>query len=200
MEVSPRIRLLLNAQGTNPAYLLGPHFEILAWNQIATDVFCDFDKIPLTGRNVLMLLFSDYMRGLIVNWESIAQDSLAAFRASASRKFNKPGYTSLIEELSKRSPEFRVWWAQHKVQRVPEICAKLDHPIVGLLALEQTMLMLQENPELRIIVYTPHPETDSANKLQQLNTMRALANERQSTVRSQDLQDIWSRDERDYIQ
>src|SRR5437016_816069 len=50
--VSPRLQCLLDAHGTNPAYLLGPHFEILAWNQIATEVFCDFARIPLTERNM----------------------------------------------------------------------------------------------------------------------------------------------------
>jgi transcriptional regulator with XRE-family HTH domain len=174
-SVTPKIQRLLDDYTTNPAYLLGSHFEILAWNQIATDVFCDFAKIPLTERNVLAIVFSDHMRELIVNWESLAQDSLAALRASANCKSNELWYTSLVEELSKRSPEFRMWWAQHKVQRIPEICAKLDHPIVGLLVLEQTVLMFHENPELQIIVYTPHPETDSANKLQQLTTLRALA-------------------------
>jgi transcriptional regulator with XRE-family HTH domain len=170
--VPPRIQCLVNAQGTNPAYLLGSRFEFLAWNQIATDVFCDFDKIPLTQRNVLAIMFSDHMRGLIVNWESYAQQSLADFRAGTSRKFNESWYTSLIMELSERSPEFRAWWPQQKVQRMPGMCAKIDHPIVGLLVLERTVLLLPEEQEMRIIVYTPHPKTDGAIKLQQLSALR----------------------------
>lgn len=191
MGVVPhRIQFLLNAQGTNPAYLLGCHFEILAWNRAATEVFCDFGKIPSSERNVLALLFSDYMRRLIVNWEGLAQDLLAAFRASANRKFNGSRHTALIEELSERCPELRAWWDKHKVQRMHGICVKLDHPTVGLLTLEQTTLILQENLELRVLVYTPHPETDSATKLQELATLRALANERQSSARSLDLRDM----------
>jgi transcriptional regulator with XRE-family HTH domain len=168
-EVPPRIQCLLDALGTNPAYLLGSHFEILAWNQAATNVLCDFAKISSTELNALTFLFSDHMRALLVNWESHARYSVAAFRVSVSRKLNEPWCMSLVEELSERSTEFRAWWPQHEVQRRPDIC-KLDHPRLGLLVLEQTVLMLHENQDLRLIVYTPHPGTDSAVKLQRIST------------------------------
>jgi transcriptional regulator with XRE-family HTH domain len=167
--VPPRIQYLVNAQGTNPAYLLGSRFEFLVWNQAAADVFCDCARIPLAQRNFLALLFSDHMKTLLVNWESHARYSLVAFRIGASRKLNEPWCISLVEELSRQSPEFRAWWSRQEVLCKPKVY-KLDHPRLGLLVLEQTVLLFHENQDLRFIVYTPHPETDSAMKLQRFGT------------------------------
>jgi MmyB-like transcription regulator ligand binding domain len=42
------------------------------------------------------------------------------------------------------------------------------HPMVGCLVLDRTTLQVPATPDLKIIVYTPAPETDTARKLQRL--------------------------------
>jgi len=45
----------------------------------------------------------------------------------------------------------------------------IEHPVVGLLTLRQTVLqVVDDSHPLYLILYTPAPETDTAEKLQKL--------------------------------
>jgi hypothetical protein len=49
--------------------VFGRYLDLLAWNQLATAVFKDFDTIPRHERNFLRMLFLDAdVRGRFVDW------------------------------------------------------------------------------------------------------------------------------------
>jgi transcriptional regulator with XRE-family HTH domain len=171
--VSPTLQDVLDAQGPNPAYVTDGRLDLLAWNRAALEVFGVFGRafaeIPPEERNVVWLIFTDDSRRLLLDWERHAQRVLAQFR-DASRYFvDDPWFPAFVERLRKRSPEFAAWWSQHDVVRVQATFKVIDHPAVGHIALKQTVLqVVDDNPALYLIIYTPAPDTDAADKLAKL--------------------------------
>src|SRR6266545_3640434 len=153
--VSATLQAVLDAQGERPAYLVDPCLNLVAWNQAANDVFGataepfgDFADVPEPERNLLWMIFTEQAQRIFVHWERHAR---------------------LVERLTERSPEFAEWWSHHDVERVQEIEKAIDHPKVGLVALRQTVLQLvDDSPGLFLVLYTPAPDTDTAEKLQKL--------------------------------
>jgi transcriptional regulator with XRE-family HTH domain len=171
--VSPTLQDVLDAQGPNPAYVTNGRLDLLAWNRAALEVFGVFGRafpeIPPEERNVVWLIFTDDSRRLLLDWEQHAQRVLAQFR-DASRYFvDDPWFPAFVERLRRRSPEFAAWWSQHDVGRVQATFKVVDHPAVGQVALKQTVLqVVDDNPALYVIIYTPAPDTDAADKLAKL--------------------------------
>ena len=174
--ISPTLQALLDAQGERPAYVIDPCLNLLAWNQATYDVFGigagvfgDMAEAPRHERNLLWLIFSDQARRLFVDWERHARLLLAQFRDASRHFIGDPWITGLVANLQARSPEFAQWWSHHDVERVQELEKVLEHPGVGQLALRQTVLQLVDSsPGLILVLYTPSPGTDTAEKLQKL--------------------------------
>ncbi|HEX8858269.1 MAG TPA: helix-turn-helix transcriptional regulator [Actinomycetes bacterium] len=173
--VSPTLRAVLDAQGERPAYIVDACLNLLAWNRAANDVFGvglplgDFAALPAHERNLLWLIFTDQARRLFVQWERHARLLLAQFRDASRHFVGDPWIERLVERLERRSPEFALWWAQHDVQRIPEAEKVLDHPKVGQIALRQTVSqIIDDGPGLFLVLYTPAPGTDTAERLQKL--------------------------------
>ena len=174
--VSTTLQAVLDAQGERPAYVVDPCLNLLAWNRAANDVFgsgsgfvADFDDLPEQERNLLWLIFTDEARRLFVHWERHARLLLAQFRDASRHLVGDPWIGGLVERLSQRSPEFAQWWSRHDVERVQEIEKTIDHPRVGLLALRQTVLqVVDDSPGLFLVLYTPTPDTGTAERLQKL--------------------------------
>src|SRR6266545_4242751 len=157
-------------------YLLDPCLNLVAWNQAANDVFGataepfgDFADVPEPERNLLWMIFTEQAQRIFVHWERHARLLLAQFRDASRHFVGDPWIAGLVERLTERSPEFAEWWSHHDVERVQEIEKAIDHPKVGLVALRQTVLQLvDDSPGLFLVLYTPAPDTDTAEKLQKL--------------------------------
>ena len=164
--ISPSLQYILDTMGICPAYIIGPNWDLLGWNQATCRVYADFDAMSTRERNVLWFLFtSPKARELLVDWQGDAQRALALFRASTGRYVGERWFTTLVTDLKQISPEFREWWPRHDVQRVHTGKQALNHPIVGRLVLQSTTLQVIDHPDVRLIVYTPLREEDTAQKL-----------------------------------
>jgi transcriptional regulator with XRE-family HTH domain len=170
--VSVTLRDVLDAQGDNPAYLIDARLNLLAWNQAAIGVFGlaeDLAAAPAEERNLLWLIFTDDARTRLVDWERHAKLLLAQFRDASRHLINDPWLGWFVERLGQRSPEFAAWWSRYDVERVQETEKVVEHPAVGQLVLRQTVLQIVDDSHgLFLILYTPAPETDTAEKLQKL--------------------------------
>ncbi len=167
--VSPALQTLIDNLGACPAQIIGLRMDILAWNKAACATFYDCFKIPVEQRNRIWIMFSDpNVRRTLVDWEGHAQRVLAEFRAVCDYHAGDPWFMQLVDNLKHISPEFRQWWSRHDVQGRPAGRKEYNHPIVGRLVLHHTMLQVVDNPNLKIVVYTPLPEADTEQKLQQL--------------------------------
>lgn len=170
--VSGTLREVLDAQGDNPAYLIDARLNLLAWNQPAVRVFGFGEELaaaPAEERNLLWLIFTENARTWLVDWERHAKLLLAQFRDASRHQVDDPWFGRFVERLTRRSPEFAQWWSRYDVERVQETEKGIEHPAVGLLSLRQTVPQVVDgsNP-LYLILYTPAPETDTAEKLQKL--------------------------------
>jgi transcriptional regulator with XRE-family HTH domain len=171
--VSPTLQDILDAQEANPAYITDGRFNLLAWNQAALKVFGVFGRIfpeiPPEERNIVWLIFTDDSRHLLLDWEQHAQRVLAQFRDTSRYFVDDPWYPAFVDKLKQHSPEFAAWWSRHDVGRVQATAKVIDHPTVGHIALNQTVLqVVDDNAALYMIIYTPTPRTDAADKLAKL--------------------------------
>jgi transcriptional regulator with XRE-family HTH domain len=168
-KVSSSLRRLIEHLGPSPALVLGRRWDYLAWNRAACALFGDFDSVPKTARNHLWLLFMDpARRSLFPDWEKGARLAVAKFRADSASHIGDPSFEELIQALRQRSPEFCKMWKRHEVARSGEGRKELHHPLVGTLIFEHAVFHPAEMPEQRLILYTPMPEHDTPEKLDEL--------------------------------
>ncbi len=168
-EASPSARRLLATFGRAPAYITGRRWDLLAWNAAAAAVFGDFGALPDGARNMVRLIFTDgELRRRFVDWEGAARGVLALFRADRGRYPDDPWFAEVIDDLRRVSPEFGRWWPRHDVRERAAERKEIEHPVVGRLVLEPTTLQLAGSPDLKLVVYAPLPEEDTARKLQRL--------------------------------
>lgn len=105
-------------------------------------------------------------------WEQVAQRVLAEFRADSIGFADEEWFKRLIADLQRVSPEFCAWWPRHEVRGRADARKDITHPLVGCLMFEHTTLQVPTMPELKLMIYTPLPETNTLEKLQQLKEMK----------------------------
>lgn len=155
-----------------PAYITGRWWDILAWNQSACLLFGDYSVMPLRERNFIWFFFTNAAhRHMLLNWEEHAQFVLARFRSTCSRYLGDQRLTELIEDLQRVSPEFRQWWPRHDVYGRPYGRKEYEHPAAGRLVFEYTAFQATEAPDLRFVVYTPLPGSDTPQKFRKLQDL-----------------------------
>ncbi len=169
-QVSPALRRVLDALNPIPAYIIDRRWDFLAWNATAEHVLLLSKSVPPYDHNAVWRIFANPMSQYIYNpeWEQVAQRVLAEFRAESARHADEEWFKRLIADLQRVSPEFRAWWPRHDVLGRSDARKDIEHPLVGRLMFEHTTLQVPTMPELKIMIYTPLPETDTLEKLQQL--------------------------------
>jgi transcriptional regulator with XRE-family HTH domain len=177
-QVSPALHRVLDALNPIPAHVIDRRWNYLAWNTTAEQVFL-LSKLasPPYEYNAVWRIFADPM-SYIYNpqWEQVAQRVLAEFRADSALYADEEWFKRLITDLQHISPEFRAWWPRHDVRGRTDARKDIEHPLVGRLMFEHTTLQVPTTPELKVMIYTPLPETDTLAKLQQLMDMKVAAN------------------------
>lgn len=169
----PALQSILDAMGIYPAYIANPRWDIVAWNLALSRVYTDFGSLPARERNILRFAFTHPLqRTLQVNWEKEARGVLAMFRSSTERYVGELWFKHLVADLQELSPEFREWWPRHDIQSAHTGKKELQHPLVGRLTLQSTNFLVADAPDLRLVVSTPAPETDTAAKLTRLLALR----------------------------
>ena len=165
-DVPSALRRLIDAFEPAPAYVLGPRWEFAAWNAAEARLYPAITALQPPERNLLWVLFADpATRGLIVDWDIHAKQSLAEFRASTTAMRDDPALLALVERLRAISPEFEQWWHEHDVARFETRLRRFDHPAAGLLTFEYQLLTPDEWPSLTVAVHLPVPGDDSARRL-----------------------------------
>ncbi len=168
-RISPTLRRLIENLGPNPAYILGRRWDYLAWNDAAVALLGDFGSIPRAARNHAWLTFTDpTRREMFTDWDRSARVLVAKFRADSARHLRDPEFESLIAALRKTSPEFSRAWERHEVSQSGEGRKDLRHPLAGLMSFSHAVFHPAERLEQRLILYSPLPENDTAEKLARL--------------------------------
>jgi transcriptional regulator with XRE-family HTH domain len=169
-QVSPALRRVLDTLNPIPAYVIGHRWNYLAWNTAAEHVLLLSKTVPPYECNAVWRLFAapKSHRFYYPKWEQVAQKVLAEFRAESARYADEEWLKRLLADLQRVSPEFRAWWPRHDVRGINDALKEIEHPLVGRLMFEHTALQVPTQPELKLMIFTPLPETDTLEKLQQL--------------------------------
>jgi transcriptional regulator with XRE-family HTH domain len=168
-HVSPTLRRLIANLGASPAYLLGRRWDLLVWNDAYVAVFGDPLQFPPGKRNHVWLTFMDPgRREMLPDWEQGARRLLARFRADYASHVGDPTFEKLVDALNEGSTDFRRWWPRHEVLGSGEGRKTIVHRTEGRLIFEHAMFRHGENPEQRLLLYTPLPDEDTPAKLERL--------------------------------
>jgi transcriptional regulator with XRE-family HTH domain len=168
-RVTPTLRRVIENLGANPAYVIGRRWDYLAWNRAATIILGDLAAIPPAKRNHVWRTFTDPMRReMFTDWERTYPILVAKFRADSARHLGDPEFEKLIHALRHSSPEFCEAWRRHEVSAAGSGRKELRHPTEGTLVFEHAVFTPADAPEQRLILYSPLPEHDTAEKMARL--------------------------------
>lgn len=154
-EIPPSMQRLLDNFGVYPAYIIGPAWDILAWNGPTCRLFTDFGAIPPRERNLVRYVFTDTgLRRMYLDWEGNARRLLAEFRMSFGLYPGEARFVEIISELLEGSEAFAFWWNNYDVHAQGSGVKDMEHPRVGRLQLEYATFQSNDNPRLTLITYT----------------------------------------------
>ena len=160
-RVSPALRRMLDAMELIPAFVKTATWDISAWNHAATVALNDYGAMPPAERNLLRLLFAGpHIRTTMADWESHARFAVAAFRLETGRMGSNETTLALVEELSGSSPEFAAMWADNEVGTHGAGMKSITHPVAGSLRFEYSTLLVEGQPDLGLVAFTPASPAD----------------------------------------
>jgi hypothetical protein len=167
-HVSDLVLRVLNVLEPSPAYVRGRRWDVLAYNRTA-DALADFSSQTGLGRNIVWRLFRDEeSQCRYGDLPCIMRRCVANFRTVAAKYPNDPAFTELIDDLRANSPEFNQLWAEHDVLGSTEGLKHFLHPDLGELFLDYTGFEIPGDGDMRIVVMTAAPGSETERKLRLL--------------------------------
>jgi hypothetical protein len=155
-SVSPTVRRTIEAI-PHPAYVTGQRWDVLAWNDAAAELLCDFGAVATGERNILVFVFTDARARTLFGdgWARIARAMLAQFRTVHDRWAGDAAFAELVDSLARRSSAFAEWWPDHDI-RLPMSGRKtLHHPKLGVVHFDHASFQANDDPSLKLVIYTP---------------------------------------------
>jgi transcriptional regulator with XRE-family HTH domain len=160
--VTPRLQRVLDALEPCPALIRTAIWDVIAWNRAATVMLTDYGALPPEERNILRFIFLDpKVRAAQYDWESVARFVVGAFRVDAARAGAAEEVEPLVDELCRRSPEFKAMWQDHDIQSHHEAVKRIRHAVLGPLAFEYSAFAVDGRPDLSMVIYNPATPADA---------------------------------------
>lgn len=153
--VSDTVRRIVESLN-QPAYITGRRWDVLVWNQAADEVFA-FSRVPAEQRNSLLSVFTNVQARRMFGdgWEDEARRMLAQFRRTADLYAGDPAFQDLIGRLRRDSQEFAAWWRAHDVRHPGGGRKEMHHPRKGVLRFDYASFQVNDEPGLKLVIYTP---------------------------------------------
>ncbi|NDO88628.1 helix-turn-helix transcriptional regulator [Cellulosimicrobium composti] len=156
-----RLQALVDAVERRPAYGVDRYWNVLATNALARYVF---GIEP--GSNCLVDFFVDASTaGRFPLRDVVGPMLVAQLREQAARYAWDDGFTTIVRDLSAVSEDFRSLWDAHVVGVVPHVDLVYDHPSLGRLSFEPSVLTPFQGGDQRVFVYIPKAATSTADAL-----------------------------------
>ena len=149
----------------SPAYVLGRHWDALAWNAPAAALFRDWlgPRASRSGsapapqdRNLLRYVFLDPgAPAFILDWEERARRLAAEYRADSANWRGDVPHRKLVDELCGASPAFAAAWRSQRVLAREGGMRSFNHAQRGRCDYRQFTLRPAQQPEAKLIVLHP---------------------------------------------
>ena len=161
--VTPRLQRVLDALDPSPAFIKTATWDVIAWNRAAAVMLMDPGSLPPEQRNLLRVMFLDpRARAWHDDWESMARLVVGAFRLDSARAGAAEDVEALVNELSRRSPDFEAMWRENDVPAASSDGIKhMEHPEFGSISLEYSSFAVDGRPDLILAVYNPATLADA---------------------------------------
>lgn len=164
--LSPILQHVLDSLRCCPSLVTDQRWNVIGWNKAACIIFGDFSEMTLRERNIVWAMFTDHKyKQLFTDWDMHAKDLLGRFRSTCGQYIEDPWIAQFVGDLKLVSEEFHTWWQLHEIETNREKYKQLNHPQAGRLDFEVSNFDVSDNSGLKMIVHTPSPGTDTANKM-----------------------------------
>ena len=160
-EAPPELAAIVDGLLPNPAYLIGPRTDVLAWNRAAAAILGEPGRAPDGRPNLLWWLFTSEDRAG-EQWRATGRAALARFRAEHARRLDDPYFAALLDALEQASARFRAEWARREVLTEQLGSKTIEHPELGSLRLHHLQSAPTSHPDLRLTQFVPADEATRA--------------------------------------
>ena len=104
---------------------------------------------------LLMMTNKQTRKSYGAGWADVARAMVAMFRATHDVWAGDPAFTELLTRLRQGSPEFVKWWEAHDIRSTISGRKTMNHPTKGVLHFEHTSFQANDDPALKLVIYTP---------------------------------------------
>src|SRR6516162_8971845 len=141
---------------SQPAYITGRRWDVLVWNTAAEEIFA-FGQLAEEDRNILICILTKPMTRRLFGkaWNEQARRVVAQFRATHDLWAGDPAFIDLLDRLRRGCPEFDGWWKAHDVRESGTGRKQMNHPRKGVLRFEHASFRAEDDPALKLVIYTP---------------------------------------------
>ena len=153
--IPPHVVRLVQALDAGPAYVMGPRWDVYAWNLAYDVAFAFGGATAVRPHNVLWSLFMDERsKDRFPAWPALVRRAVAMFRVEAAAHVGNPDFSSLIASLRAMSPAFEELWQLHETvdPRVQSLL-ELEHPTLGRVAYRTSNFALPELPDFTLVIH-----------------------------------------------
>lgn len=171
--VPTSIRRLVERTEERPIAVFDAMWNLLMWNPLWAALMGDPTSLREEDRNLLWLHFTEASDCHLYGPESsdVLDESLVGdLRRSAGRYPEDVPLRQLVSRLSAVNPQFREIWSRHSVHEHGPAIKRVVHSVVGSMELDCDILTTQRQ-DLRIMMYTAEPATESDGKLALLGAL-----------------------------
>jgi hypothetical protein len=161
------VRRIVDRLDRHPVGVYDATWTLLSWNPLWAAVFGDPSALDERARNTVWRHFTtgavERVRQTPDEVRAFENSMVADLRATAGRYPDDPGLAALLADL-RRMPAFAALWDRQLVAEHLQSRKVVVHPEVGEIAVDCDVLATQRS-DLRVVVFTPQPGTDSRGRL-----------------------------------
>lgn len=172
-ELTLGVRRLLEQLRETPVSVYDAAWTLLDSNPLFTALVGEVSAGGWRARNVVWRHFTGLPTPVSHTAEQTARfeaATVADLRTATGRYPADPVLRTLVAELHARSERFAELWEAHAVGHHTSDSKMIHHPEVGEVLVDCDVLAAPDG-DLRIVIYTPHPRTDAADKLRLLGVI-----------------------------
>jgi transcriptional regulator with XRE-family HTH domain len=170
-SLRPSVQRVLDSL-TVPAVVVNTRQDLIAANLMGRTLLSP--HFEADEPNLARFVFLDSRaRGYYVDWPLACSLTAAMLRYEAGKDPLNNDLTSLVGELSMRSPQFRKDWADQDVHEHRTGTKRYRHPEVGELDVTYDVFAMPGESGLAITTYTAEDGSESADKLALLSAWAA---------------------------